>query len=441
MTQYDRRLFLAAAGTAALGGCGRLLPGGDSDGDRPAGGTETPTRTATDRPPHETEPEATGTEEPGDEGEPEPLQPAANWSSHRGGAGNTAAVPGGPAIDPDTVREAWTYVHGRDAPGADVAVVDGTVYLSEGGGVRALDAADGSTDWLSAEVGAAGSPAVTDEVVYVGGEQLTALDVATGSLVWESDVAVDRGMGVPTVAHDAVFAVVDDTIHAFDPADGTVRWTVGPEDNELYSFDRRSVAANGEALFAPADGRLFSFAPDTGEDRWYTDPRFHRLNYWDGVAATADVVTALHDEEAVAFRHPDTNEELGSAPAVRRPAVDDEVTITVSRDTVYGVDTLSGEELWSVGQQSHAFGEPTLVGDTAYVHAGTGGDPEYDNTLLALDKHSGDVRWTLEAGGGREVGDSVVATGDTLYLVGRRIVALREPDDDGDGEDTADGDE
>lgn len=438
MTLYDRRSVLAAAGTAALGGCGRVLPGGDPDGDRPAGGTDTATPTATDRPPHETEPAASETEEPADEGEPEPLQPASEWSSHRGDAGNTAAIPGGPAIAPDDVREAWTYDHGRDRPGADVAVVDGIVYLPEGGGVRALDADDGSTEWLSAEVGAAGSPAVTDEVVFVGGEQLTAMDVATGSVVWESEVAVERGVGVPTVAHDAVFAVVDDTIHAFDPADGTVRWTVGPEDNELYSFDRRAVAANAEALFAPADGRLFSFAPDTGEDRWYTDPRFHRQNYWDGVAATADVVAALHDEEQVAFRHPDTNEELGSAPAVRRPAVDDEVAITVSRDTVYGLDARSGEELWSVGEQSHAFGEPTLVGDTAYVHAGTGGDPEYDDTLLALDKRSGDVRWTLEAGGGREVGDSVVATGDTLYLVGRRVVALRQQADDGDG--AADGD-
>lgn len=436
MTTYDRRWFLAAAGTAALGGCGKVITNDEpAADDRPAGTNDTATRTATDRPPGETE-EATETEEETGTDETGAEPAAANWPSHRGDAGNTAAVPAGPAIDADDVREAWTYAHGRESPGADVAVVDGTVYLSEGGAVRALDGDDGSTEWLSADVGAAGTPAVDGDAVYVSGEQLTALDARTGSVVWESDVDVERGVGVPTVAHDAVFAVVDDTVHAFDPADGSVRWTTGPDDNDLYSFDRRSVAANDDALFAPGDGRLFSFDPETGEDRWYDDPRFHRLNYWDGVSATGEVVTALHDEEQIAFRHPDTNEELGSSPGVRPAAVDDEVAITVSRDTVYGADVRSGEQLWEFGQKSHAFGEPTIVGDTAYVHAGTGGDPEYDDSLVALDKRSGDVRWTLEAGGGREVGDTVVATGDELYLVGDRIVALREPEDDGgDGED------
>src|SRR5439155_14001745 len=112
------------------------------------------------------------------------------------------------------------------------AVAGGVVYWGSATGTfYALDAATGTTLW-STPIYIAGlvGPAVVDGVVYVGGADGTvhALDAATGLQLWSYDTgAIDIGSS-PAVANGVVYVAPGPgtmtSLVALDAASGTLLW-------------------------------------------------------------------------------------------------------------------------------------------------------------------------------------------------------------------------
>lgn len=178
-------------------------------------------------------------------------------------ANDTVYIGGSDVIAIDTTgEEIWRNPDG----GRNLAVADGTVYVSFPPGLRALSASDGSEQWeyvvtvegRPAEDAVSSAPAVVNETVYFGLTDFAredtagiyALSTTDGSERWtmlfESDVVI----GAPAIAdgvlysHAAGFAdfssergtVEAGRAVALDAADGTRRWELGDAEDTVF-FD------------------------------------------------------------------------------------------------------------------------------------------------------------------------------------------------------------
>lgn len=204
------------------------------------------------------------------------------------------------AIDRETGTKRW-----RQA-GAVAAGTTDTVFVIDGGSVRALDAADGTTRWtvpmyesetvavadgllygspdtgrvaaydvtsgekqweFEGEEEAVSPPSVSPDGVFVGtgttegsdGGNLYAFEADTGELRWCSYLGTEQ-VGSPAVAGGLVFApTTTGFVQARDVTDGTLRWQFH---DEYANFAHVTVA--GAALFAgTTDGEVYAFGPET----------------------------------------------------------------------------------------------------------------------------------------------------------------------------------
>jgi len=144
----------------------------------------------------------------------------------------------------------WTYATNARVAGSP-AVVDGVVYVGGASGadgmLYAIDARTGGTKWTFP--GGFGSPAVLDGVVYTGAsEAFYALDARTGAEVWEFPGATGS---VPTVADGGVYFCSESNIlYALDAVAGTELW--------------EQVAPGGCAAAAVAHGLVYTSSDDDG---------------------------------------------------------------------------------------------------------------------------------------------------------------------------------
>ncbi|MFC7230992.1 PQQ-binding-like beta-propeller repeat protein [Saliphagus sp. GCM10025308] len=221
------------------------------------------------------------------------------WSSHHGGVKNSSAIP----LDgwlPAPTSVAWEY----DYTG-DVAVVDGVVYLRTDGEVHSLEAEDGTVRWESDDVGAAGTPAVVDDAVYVGGDAVTALEARTGEIRWRAEFESDSEVSVPepVVAYETVYVVVDGTLYALDRTDGSVRWkreSVKLEtrhweekEEEAVRFTSTPVAADDKSIYAGVgDAGFVALDPVTGDEQWSYRKLYHatHVDYHDHLTVGAGLL-------------------------------------------------------------------------------------------------------------------------------------------------------
>ena len=189
------------------------------------------------------------------------------------------------ALHAKTGRKVWTYEGGWI--NTEGAIANGIVYFGElGGGFDAFDANTGVQLW-GAYLDA--SPAVTNGVVYVGGD---ALDARTGALLWSSGV---RAFVAPAVANGVVYFAAD-SLYALDAKTGAKLWRrplsfqysesspavaggvvyVGSDDHSLDAFNAKSgnmlwsyrtgdvvisspVVVNGMVYVGSLDGKLYAF--------------------------------------------------------------------------------------------------------------------------------------------------------------------------------------
>lgn len=163
---------------------------------------------------------------------------------------------------------------------------DAVVVRDADGHVAALDRVTGDVRWRRSfapgpSPGAFKGPAVRDGRVYVesaAGERerrLAALAPDTGDRIWARDV--EGGVLQLLSRPDRVIAFHGDSVHAHDPADGSVVWRTGRTERVLLASASDAVYAVSEDVVAvldpgdgterdrfDPDGRLVDAVPDAG---------------------------------------------------------------------------------------------------------------------------------------------------------------------------------
>ncbi|WP_197075845.1 PQQ-binding-like beta-propeller repeat protein [Halostagnicola sp. A56] len=354
------------------------------------------------------------------------------WSSYHGNPGNTAYVSADEPI-PEPQAIAWSY--GEEG---DIAVVDGTVYLRTSDEVHAIDDETGEALWVGEEIGADGTPAVAGEGVFVGGEQLTALESETGDVRWREQFDDGATVPDPTVAFDLVYVVVDGTLYAFDAGDGSVVWersTVQLETSggsEELSFEAIPVAVANDLVYAAVgDAGFVALDATTGEREWSywwkysSDPHGYlvatgeRLYTGDiSDAAESPVLDAKTGERVanISFRFP--------------LAVTDDVRVRTNRHSMR-VTHHETDKSWSIGGSVDQWGRPVIVGETVVVPSHLMAD---EPAIFAFDLADGSRRWAFGFGEFdintldelNWPSDSFVATEETIYITSpNQVVAIR----------------
>ena len=400
---------------------------------------------------------AASTTDAGGEVPPQPPEAVAGWSAARGGYGNTAAVGSdhgfGDGFDFDTLEVDWT----ADAGGLPV-VDDGIVYLPVEGAVHALDAADGSLEWQSEDVGASEPPTVAYGTIFVSGERgVTALDAANGDVRWQtsvSDAATDSdadepAVSPPTVAFERVYVSADSGLSAIDCETGEIDWrcdsvtvTIGDpweEQNEVDRTIEGGVAATDECVFVLAEaGTIVGLDPLTGEQGLTLDTYYYYLN--DLVATDGRVFVRTESEEVVAYDSTTGEREERWSGGIRRLAVRGETLVFVTGYELVAVDLESGDERWSVGKYSHSIGDPVIACNAVLVNFGLQGG-KYENSLVAFDLDDGSEQWVFSRTESAFVGGRCAVADRTIYIDDGGLTTIRANESERDeGDEEAEGD-
>ena len=241
---------------------------------------------------------------------------------------------------------------------ADPVVTDGTILVTlERGKLSAIDMDTDQETWrfpskddkdrdLKAIYG---TPVIGEDRVYVGGFNgtLYALDLATGSVIWEqkTDGAI---IGGPALAGGTVYVgSSDNKLYAFDAETGAPGWPAFKTGGAIWS---RPVVEDGTVYVTSMDKRLYALDSATGESRW-----------------------------------PQPFEAQGAMPST--PALDGNTLYVGALDnSLYAVDASSGKQVWSFEADNWVWCEPLVANGVVYV----GG---LDHKVYALDAATGEERW------------------------------------------------
>ncbi|WP_157875954.1 outer membrane protein assembly factor BamB family protein, partial [Streptacidiphilus griseoplanus] len=202
------------------------------------------------------------------------------------------------AADLRTGRIRWTVAVGEDVPSRPV-LRDGTLYVTAGTRVLALDAAGGAERWRFEAPVVLFTPPALDPAdgphaelgLYVADYlgTLYALDAATGHPRWHGRTASRQGAEPVVVAGGSVLLAGGETVFAFDAVSGRELWRyaargevvgspavagdlvhIGSRDHSLHTVDlatgrlRWELGTKGELTGSPVavDGKVFVGSKD-----------------------------------------------------------------------------------------------------------------------------------------------------------------------------------
>lgn len=206
------------------------------------------------------------------------------------------------ALDWTSGLERWRFYHGGWASG--LVAADGSIFVTTGqGSVWSIAANNGEVQWLyqANDSDSMGSPVVVDGTVYVsGGEFLHAVDTTTGAAKWQTGVDDAQFPSIRSVVDDTVYVTSSSSLHAIETSSGEERWRFDVE-------SPRSVAVSDDVIYLgtgstsseDGTGSLYALDTETGRALW----QFEADQAVAGSAIVGDVIyittTAESDEEPV----------------------------------------------------------------------------------------------------------------------------------------------
>ncbi|MDP3800808.1 PQQ-like beta-propeller repeat protein [Brevundimonas sp.] len=269
---------------------------------------------------------------------------------------------------------------------APVVADNGRVFVLDGEAtVSALDAGSGSTAWKanvkpdepefrrsmfsfglgggSTGGGFGGGVAVGGGKVFVssGYRTVTALDQASGAVIWTTPVDVPIH-GAPTVSGNRVFVVdVENQIQAFDVTTGEQDWSYRGIPEPARILRASSPAVTGDTVIAPfSSGEVVALRASTGQA------------VWQQVLSRTSRTSALSEIRDIAGR----------------PVISRGVVYAVSHSGVLSaLDIRSGQPKWTLPVAG--VNAPLPVGDVVYVVSKNG-------ELTVINRDSGQIYWTRD---------------------------------------------
>jgi outer membrane protein assembly factor BamB len=295
--------------------------------------------------------------------------------------------------------------------------------------ITAYRITDGATVW-SANAGVCDPPILATERLYCAGDDLVALNTATGALLWRAELDLSQNTsGTADEARVYVgrgrFTGEDGEVIAVEATTGAVVWRRGFTGDGWIGVRTRSLTLTPEgellvalvALYPPHNSTnnaavLLALDPDTGNERWRVQnggsTDYHTaggVTVWNRLALYADrsdAVAVNLDTRTIAWRAPWTP---GFVGVRRAPLVaDGRAFFTDGAGYAYAVDATTGIRRWATqrpgGSWSHEVCGPVLV---------------MNNYLLdVFDLETGEARGRLLDSD--DLAGQLAVRGDVLYV-------------------------
>lgn len=305
---------------------------------------------------------------------------ATDWPAPNHDRQNTRYVPEGTAPR-SGVEELWRMETNWSVTGPTVS--DGTVFVTDGRRVRALDAEAGDERWRTPDV--------------------------EGTL-W-----------TPPTVHDGVAYLVggrgedwNGLVRAFDAETGEERWRRG--DERWSDGVPPVVGPDGNRLFLAAGEHVYELDPETGETR-FSRRLFGRivgLSYRPPVVyATTESgeVYAVSDDDGTGYWRTDLPDATNAAPTV----LGRETLVSCYDGNVYVLGRRGQVKRTLDAGFGGAERSLALTDGTVYAVVGS--------SLVATGLDSGDLQWQMDLGVAPNNPPAVV--GDTVYVGGDRLRAFK----------------
>lgn len=334
----------------------------------------------------------------------------------------------------------------------DPVVADGRVFTLDSGARVTAVTTGGAAAWVQDLTPPNDRPgqASGGGLAYGGGKLfvstgygiLSALDPATGAILWEQDLDAS-GTGTPTVAGDLVYVISGDaTAWAIDTSNGRVRWqmTATPDRNTLLGGPAPAIS-DDLVIFGHSSGEVQAVNRTGGIQTWGALVAGRRRGFaksqigdisGDPVVAGGRVYVGVQSGVTVAL-DATTGERLWSVEeGAMSPvwAVGNDVFLVSDLNQIVRVSAETGERVWAHDlplfvkdrprRQREIFAHfgPVLAGNRLIVASG-------DGLLRSFDPASGDLVGQVELPGGAS--SNPVIAGRTLYVVSGRgqLLAFR----------------
>jgi outer membrane protein assembly factor BamB len=266
--------------------------------------------------------------------------------------------------------------------GAAPVVGGGKIFtIDTEGVVRALSPENGATLWQVRVRGAGasegtlfgGGVSYDNGRVYVtnGAGYAAALDATNGGQVW---IVRPGGplRGAPTIANDNIYVVSQDNqLYALNPADGSLRWPPASGTVEIAGVfgSGAPAAAQGTVVAGFSSGELNAYRYENGRVLWQ-----------DALARTSisTTVTTMSDIDAA-------------------PVIDSGRVYAIGQGgRMVGLELVTGQRIWEINIAGIA--TPWVAGDWVFV-------VNDDAQLLAVSRATGKIRWMTQLTRWRDMKD------------------------------------
>jgi uncharacterized delta-60 repeat protein len=308
------------------------------------------------------------------------IQVGVDWPMFRFGPAHTGVNPSESALSTASVHGLhllWRTKLGTGGSHQAPVEMNGVVYGVGPSAVYALDARTGHQAWVSASLTAPSQPAVSGDGVFVSsGNNLYALDPATGVLRWAFALGAGAAGGPATVANGVVYVgTTTGKVYAVNAANGLRLSSAWP-----YTAGGSITAApavdDGTVYIGSSDGKVYAFDAQSAAG----------LLGWPVTAGA-------------------------SANFVASPAVDAGTLVVGGQDDkVYAFDGESGAALWTATLGGAVESSAALGDGMVWVGAD-------DNKLYALDEDTGVVDWSTSSLGANVTSSPAVANGVAYVTV------------------------
>lgn len=359
---------------------------------------------------------------------PEPAATPAAWPMWGGDPAGTRDMPGPAPADFPAAR--WLYpITGASAIGSSpdgAMIADGVVYVP-GGGLTALDIATGHLLWNSPE--ATGFGAIDGDGIVLrstaargGGYDLVRVRRVDGGLVWRSELGQLASNWGVLIANGVGYVPSGSDLLAFDPATGKQVWRAPL----AAPASRGASAGDGEVVVGDQKGAVYALDPATGAIKWTAQTGATAIGYpsitngtvyVSATGASNDYLALDAATGAIKWRFTATSGTYFLGGAVSGDAV----YVTNRSGKLWALDAATGALKWSMSMDANA---PTLIGATLFLTTANG-------MLVAVDVTEGSKLWTFPLGEGTQftpvVVDGVVYVGTQsgkLFAVGSDLTPV-----------------
>nr|WP_233194412.1 PQQ-binding-like beta-propeller repeat protein [Haloferax marisrubri] len=273
------------------------------------------------------------------------------------------------AFDRESGERLWDIDFGRPT---GLLAADGSVYAGERlgagrGRIYAFDAADGSQRWSQTVGNIGSSMAIAGDTLYTANGTLAALSTDDGAVRWEQSAVGGIGFTIAIAPQDQLFADEravyygdDEGVFAMAPEDGSLRWAWRPD---RWDWADVGPVPAGDSVYAGGGGDIAMLDADDGALRW-------RTSFGDDAQ-----VVGVHERGSTVLVAEGTDEspsdtfgtlyELAVRDGSERYEVrfDSPVERTASTDEAFVVGTRAGRIRWSRGASFFEPFETTLSAD------------------------------------------------------------------------------